>query len=261
MAITYRTDGDWGVGKGSDLDAVEIDENFYDLDTRIQTLIDNPPEGVGIDHFVIDGTLLTIVMTDATEHGPFVLPVAQWRWTGEWLPDTTYFVGDIIQNESNIYFVRVQHVSADEFDPGLFTVDGFVYILILAKASQPYDLGLFYNDVIGAGEEVLFQHVAVRASTIGANFINAQAYLRIATVDTAITVPIYINGEVVGTITFSPGVETDLLGGQYGTFTAVTPDVGIAIAVRDILAIGQPYELDSAAAGLSVTLPAVVASL
>lgn len=261
MTITYRTVGTWGAGKGSNLTAAEIDGNFYDLDQRIADLVANPPEAIGIDHFVVDGTMLTIVMTDGSEHGPFVLPVAQWRWTGDWLPDVTYFVGDIVEHDSSIYFVRVQHVSAATFDPALFTVDGFVYILILAKPAQPYDLGLFYNDLIGSGDEILFQHVAVRASTVPANFENAQAHLRIATTDAEITIPIYINNEIVGTITFSPGVETDGMGGQFGTFAAVTPDVAIEIAVRDIVAIAQPYEVDSAAAGLAITLAAVVPSL
>lgn len=261
MPITYRTAGAWGPGTGVDLPAATIDANFYDLDQRLVTIETTPPECVTIDHFVVDGTMLTIVMSDATEHGPFLLPVAQWRFTGEWLPDTTYFVGDIVTNNSNTYFIRVQHVSAATFDPGLFTVDGFVYILILAKASQPYDIGLFFTDVVGSGEDILFQHVVCRELTIAENFDAAQAYLRVACTDSTIAIPIYNNGAVIGTITFAPGVDTDLLGGQYGTFAAVTPDVDISLAIRDILAIGQPYDLDSTAAGLSVTIPAVVASL
>lgn len=261
MTIIYRTAGAWGPGKGSNLSPEEVDGNFFDLETRVTNIENDPPEPVSIDHFVVDGTLLTIVLTNGDSHGPFVLPIGQWRWTGEWEPDTQYFVGDIVTNEGNTYFIRVQHVSADVFDPGLFTVDGFVYILILAKAAQPYDIGFYFNDMLASGPELIFQHVADREFTIGANFVNAQAYLKVATSTATINLPIFLNGEVLGSITFAPGVDTDAFGGQYGAFSALDPLSGIAVAVRDILAVGMPYDDDATAAILSVTIPSVVASL
>jgi hypothetical protein len=259
--ITYRTDGAWGPGKGSDVDATEIDESFYSLHVRVLAVETNPPAAVSIDHFTITGTLLRVYLTDGSIHGPFVLPVAQWRWTGPFIGLTHYLVGDIIEDDGSLYFVRVDHTAGAVFDPGLFTTDGFVYQLILQRPGQPYDIGLFYNDTIPGGEEIIAMHVAARELTIPANFLAAQAYLRVATTTSTIMLPIFQNQDVIGFITFSPGIDTDALGGQFGTFSMTTPDAAVVLAIRDLLAISLPYDDDATASGLVVTIPVSVASI
>lgn len=261
MAIVFRTTGPWGSGQAGNLTPDQVDNNFYELHTRVLNLENNPPEPISIDHFEVEGTLLTIVMTNGTEHGPFTLPIAQWRWTGAWLPNTTYFVGDIVENDSSTYFVRVQHVSDAVFDPDLFTVDGQVYVLLLAKASQPYDIGMFFNDVVRAGEDLIMIHVATRAFTIGVNFPLSQAWLQFATTDTIITLPVYKNiGEIIGTISFEPGALLQGTG-QFGTFASVDPVNAVSFIPGDRLSVGLPYEDDSTAAMLSVTIATSTPSL
>ncbi|RWC29854.1 MAG: hypothetical protein EOS70_23485 [Mesorhizobium sp.] len=73
MTITYRS------VKASNLTAAEIDDNFHDLDDRIQAIEDNPPEPVNISNIIVVGTQMTIVLEDATEFGPFTLPQANFR--------------------------------------------------------------------------------------------------------------------------------------------------------------------------------------
>jgi hypothetical protein len=247
--IIYRTPGPWGPGKGSNLTEVEVDGNFHELTTRVDDIIANPPEAVGIDHFVIEGSLMTVVMTDGSEHGPFVLPVAQWRWTGPWQPVTQYFVGDILTDSGNVYFVRVQHVSELTFDPGLFGPDGEVYVLILAASEQPYDIGMFYNGRIIAGSEIIMLHVAARPFTLPGTLAGSVAALIVAPSATEINLPILVNGTVVGTLTFAIG-ETD------GTFAPIggIPPQFIELGVADRLWITLPPEDDSTAAGLAVTI-------
>lgn len=254
MAISYRTAGLWGAGIGSNLTAAMVDENFYSLHLRVLDIEENPPVAVGIDHFVITGSLLTIVMTDASAHGPFVLPMGQWRWTGEWEAGATYFLGDLFTESGNLYFVRQQHVAAVSFDPDLFTVDGQVYVLVLPRTTFKLSLNFYNKDLIGEGETILHQFVIDRDFTIPANFGNSQTYLRVATSTTTIALPVFLNGAQVGAMVFEPTVDTDAQGGQHGTFHPTTPDTALALVARDILAFSQPYDADDTAAGLTVSI-------
>lgn len=261
MAIVYRTNGVWGAGQGSDLSAPQIDENFHTLHLRVEDLENNPPVAVSIDHFTVEGTLLTITMTDGSEQGPFVLPVAQWRWTGPWQAVTQYFVGDIVEESGNTYFVRVQHISEATFDPTLTTVDGLVYQLILAKAQQPYDLGMYFNDRVPGGTDLLMIHAAVRDFSIPVNFEGSVAFLNTATSSSAIVLPVYKNaGEIIGTITFTPGQNLEGFG-QFGVFLSTDLDNPAEFESGDRLSIGQPYEDDVSASHLAVTIVCTTPSL
>lgn len=245
--------------KGSALSIAEFDGNLTFLGDRITVLEESPPEAVSIDSFEVEGAQMTIVMTDATTHGPFTLPVAQWRFTGAWGTGITYFVGDLFTNEGSLYYVRVQHVSdLVEFDPATFTVDGFVYQLLLPRVEFALTVDFFYAPLIDEGETIIFQYVCDRDFTVSANFEDAKAYLRVATASVIINLPIYLNAAQVGDIRFTPGETVDGQGGQYGVFIATTPDTDIALVAGDILAVGLPYSGDDVAAGLSVNIPAVV---
>jgi hypothetical protein len=241
--------------KGSRLTSTEVDANFQYLADQITDAIAAAPEAVNIDHFTITGTLLTIVMTNGDNHGPFVLPVATWRWTGEYAAGTTYLPGDLFTESGNVYFVRVQHVAPDPFNAALITVDGAAYILILSKSSQPYDIGGFFADRIESGADVIYIHIVARDIIIPLNFRDSQAYLQIATTTSPISLPIYVNNDIVGQITFTPGVDTNGLGGQFGTFTQTDPGSGdLVLAARDVVSIALPYEDDATAAGLAFTI-------
>jgi hypothetical protein len=257
--IIYCTPGAWGPGKGAPLEPAEVDENFYGLDQRVGSLETNPPQPVSIDHFVIEGTLLTIVLTDGTEHGPFVLPIGQWRWTGQWQPLTQYFVGDIVSDSGNLYFVRVQHISEDTFDPGLFGSEGEVYVLVLTTPEGPYDIAFYFRDRVVSDGEVLGLHLLARAVEVPADFAGAVAMLTVAPTTSNITLPIFHNNTQIGSLTF-------LIGDTAGIFTGVgipsplpsPPPAPIAFAIGDTLDIRSPAESDDTAKGLAVTIPAVV---
>lgn len=91
MARTYRGNGAWGTGKGSNLTEAEFDNNTYTDQLAIQDLVDNPPEARSIDTFSQVGSQFYVNMTDATQEGPFQLPspalgAAPWRR----IADATY---------------------------------------------------------------------------------------------------------------------------------------------------------------------------
>lgn len=125
MAILYRTDGAWGTGKGVNLTPVEVDENFYDVDSRITFVEENPPEAVVPIAINIEGSLFTMDLSDGTTLGPIVMtmPVPQWR--GEWQPNTDYNEMDFFTAPDGGGFgaVMLTHRSAATFDWGALDPD------------------------------------------------------------------------------------------------------------------------------------------
>jgi len=81
MTITYRGDGAWGTGKGSNLTPGEVDGNFHDLDSRVDALETVPPEPIEISLITQAGDTITVHMSDGSTHGPFNLPYAPQRPT------------------------------------------------------------------------------------------------------------------------------------------------------------------------------------
>ena len=144
MTIVYRTAGAWGPGKGSNITPEEFDGNVYDHDVRIASLETNPPSAVSIDTIDVTGNLMTIVLTDASTQGPFIIPTARLRWVGEWQPDVEYFENDIFSNDLSIYIVLFDHTAAATFDPFRFDSVGFIYQEMLAIPDAFIDIGFFY---------------------------------------------------------------------------------------------------------------------
>lgn len=116
MTTTYRTAGAWGAGKGSDLTAAEVDNNFYDKETRI-TAVEAAGVGVGIDSITVSGDQMTVTLTDASTQGPFTLPTVAWNPVGAWQPSTLYSAMDVVSYGGSAYLVLVDHTSDTTFDP------------------------------------------------------------------------------------------------------------------------------------------------
>ena len=177
MTIIYRTAGAWGAGKGADLTAAEVDGNFYDHEGRIAELEENPPQAVSIVSIDVTGNQMTVQLSDSTELGPFTIPTSQWQWKGEWAPLTVYFANDVFSHDGSIYLVLIGHTSEASFSPDAEGVDGFFYNLLLAQPEQPYDVGMFYRDVVPDDGAIMFQHVATRDFVIAAGFGASVAFL------------------------------------------------------------------------------------
>lgn len=164
MAIIYRTSASaWGAGKGSNLTATEVDNNFYELDDRITTLEVTPPTPAEIDTITLNGSQLTITLSDATVFGPYTLPKARFNWRGEWAATTVYYENDVVSVAGDgIYLVEEDHTSAASFDPAadLASGGGSTYALMLAipgyflgsgdsgfefsgNFNRPYDGGIY----------------------------------------------------------------------------------------------------------------------
>lgn len=116
--------------KGSILTKQEGDDNLTNFDTRIDELETNPPAAVSIDEITSDGASLTVVLTDASEQGPFNLPRPNFTPRGAWAPVTEYFYGNTVSANGGVYFVNIPHTSAASFDPGESDTSGAFYALM-----------------------------------------------------------------------------------------------------------------------------------
>lgn len=140
--IVFRTsDPRWGLGAGANLQAVNVDENFYNVDQRLIILEANYDAAVvSIDDFTVDGSEMTVEMTDGTTRGPFELPVIVPRFLGAWQASFAYIAGDIITANGVTYVVRITHTSDTTFDPGATNGSGddlYGVLLELPEATLP----------------------------------------------------------------------------------------------------------------------------
>lgn len=117
--VTFRSTDNarWGAGQGSDLSATQIDINFWVLLTAVQALQAESNENASIDFFVITGTSLFVHLTNHFVLGPYILPQANWNFTGEWIPHKAYNAFDVFTKDKAVYLVLVQHVSNTLFTP------------------------------------------------------------------------------------------------------------------------------------------------
>lgn len=130
MAIILRS------VKGSNLIADEVDGNFVDLDTRLTSVETDPPEGVGVVGFVVTGSTFTVELSNGSEFGPYNLPTAVFRWTGEYVPGTIYDPLDMFQvPDFGVYLVLQEYEAPTEFDPAVENTDGPLLQLIFGIAS------------------------------------------------------------------------------------------------------------------------------
>jgi hypothetical protein len=120
MDITFRTLGAWGAGKGANLEAAEVDNNFWSLAEAIIALQASPVPPNGIASITVSGTQMTITLSDGTVLGPYTLPVLTFRWRDEWQPSTPYAELDVFKvTNVGIFMVQIAHTSGATFDPNI----------------------------------------------------------------------------------------------------------------------------------------------
>lgn len=119
-------------GQGSDLTASQIDINFWVLLTAVQALQAQSNDHASIDHFVITGQSLYVHLTNHFVIGPYTLPIAQWNFTGEYVPHFAYQAFDVLTYQKAVYLVLQTHVSNTLFSEGSQLNGSDEYGLLLA---------------------------------------------------------------------------------------------------------------------------------
>jgi len=267
----------WGVGKGVNLIAEEIDENFWQVIQRILSLENNPPVPVSIDFITVVGTSMTVTLTDATVLGPFTLPTNAFTWRDEWQPGTEYNQLDIFfVPEDGVYMVLHAHESASEFSEEEASTEGPLYHLMFG-VPKVYDFGSFVGGPVGASEnpgESMWEFVCVRPFYLPVDAVGSVFKLRVPALDD-MTVPVHRNGVEVGQVFFEGAPEphtdfptevtephtepptespTEFEGRRSGVATvpALTQFV-----FGDVIQMIRPSQLDANAAHLTFTFAAV----
>ena len=153
-----------------------------------------------------------------------------------------------------IYLVQHNHTSEGSFDPSAEDPDGFLYALLLEAPQQPYDVGMYFGDNLPNDESVILQHVATRDFVITTDFGQSVAFLATAVTLEDLTLSIYKNDELIGTLIFEIGVDVVSPGaGQFGTFAAASPTAEMAFSRTDRLIVTAPAAAYDTPAGLSIT--------
>jgi len=124
--IKYVTDylGRWGIGLGTTRSAADVDNNFWNVDSRLQIVeawIADPTVNV-ISSVTVSGNTFSIHMEDGTVFGPFTMPAPTFRYrsdlsSGVWTASSSYLAADLFREGGALYMVNLNHTSGTSFNP------------------------------------------------------------------------------------------------------------------------------------------------
>jgi len=255
VALKYRTDDNaqWGAGLGRDLQPQEIDQNFYDVEKRLEVVEQNPVLPNEIESISVDGNRMTITMADHAVFGPYVLPQAAFRFTGTFQPNHNYRLYDFLVANDGLYLVLHDFTSGDAFVFGA-DVQGPFYQFVMPFPSN-YDIAFFFPGSPGLGIANGAAMFAFRASArtpfyLPADLTSSSAGLAVAPT-AALSFPIYRDATEIGTLDFAPGSTA-------GTFAF---DAAIQFNAGNTLRVMRAAALDDTALDLSILFAAVKGTL
>lgn len=278
-SLTYRTVDNtrWGGGLGSDLAAVQIDLNFWNLFSAVQALEDHADVGAGIDFInqPASGNLFFIHLTDHRVLGPFVIPTANWNPRGQWQSATAYSAYDVVYEDGSLYLITIPHTSGATFSP--FATDGLGHNLYNLLLQQPADelptggtVGQRLAKATGSPfatkwesdfirmfafvggqpfpNELLLQYTVVDHMTLPSGLVGS-AFFQNTPTSTTVTYTINKNGAAIGSVTFhGPSPETITV-----AFSAT-----VAFVPGDLITLFAPGTPDLVQADISFTLVATL---
>ena len=274
--LTYRTDDAtrWGSGQGSDLAAVTIDLNFWNLWSAVHSLQVSPTPARGIDFIaLVGGNQLFVHLTDHSIQGPFVVPTEIWNPRGTWLPFINYAPLDVVGDNGSLYLVNIQHTSAATFSPS--ANDGLGHNLYTLLLEQPADelpaggtIGQRLVKSSGSPYKTAWESDKVRLAVYVEGQPSAgELLLQFASMD-HMTLPNGLTGSVVyaGIDAVAPASFTLNLNGNpianinFGVspHATVTMPGAVNVVPGDILTLVAPGTPDAALANLSFSLVALL---
>jgi hypothetical protein len=255
VALKYRTtdNAQWGAGLARDLEPQEIDQNFYDLETRLDAVEQNPALPNEIESFRVEGNKLYVTMADHTEFGPYTLPQAAFSFTGAFQPNHDYQLYDFLTANNGLYMVLHPFTSGDAFVFGS-DAEGPFYQYVMPYPTF-YEIGFFFPGQPGYGilsSEAMFT-LRTSARTpyyLPAVLAGSSAGLLVAP-NNDLSFPIFRDAVQIGSIDFAHG-ETQ------ATFAF---PAAVQFTDPSALRVLRPDALDDAAYDLSVSFAGVKGTL
>lgn len=237
----------WGnTGKLSDLTAEEIDNNFYALLARLKVIEDNPPQAASISNIIVNGSQLSIQLSNGSSFGPFTLPIATFELQGEVANGVTYHELDIVTvAHEGVYLVRLDHAAVLPFDENRMVSGNKIYLKVFGFDAEIYDIGFFYPGRPGIGIDdgaAIAGHLPDRPITLPIGLAGSVARLSTACA-AAMTFPLkkgvtdigsvdFALGAVAGTFTFAAAVTFN---GTTEVLRVMKPTGGIDASARELL--------------------------
>lgn len=108
--ITYRAD------KGSNLTHAEVDTNFYEVSTLADTTENALLSPVSVEDVSVEGSALTITLSNGDEKGPYNLPAPKLTYRGSFQAGYPYQIGDLFAANDNVFLVIQGFISAATFN-------------------------------------------------------------------------------------------------------------------------------------------------
>jgi hypothetical protein len=251
-SITFRTTGAWGAGKGSNLTSAEVDENFYELVQALAGIAALEPVEIANITFDPEANTLTVVMEDATEFGPFPLPQAAFRWTGDWQDGYSYLKYDFFTANDGLYLVLQAHDTDtdSEFNPDDGNMAGPFYQLILPFPNL-YDIGFFFPGQPGYGiveGEAMFTLRANKNFFLREDLPGSEAGIEVENTS-ELVFPVYKNDTEIGSFTIPAPSSSESEPEGFFTFLA-----DVQFLPGDRLRVLRPATLDATARDFSMNI-------
>lgn len=255
---TYRTDDPsrWGMGKGANLSATDLDLNFWGLVQDVAALKNSPAQGPVIASAATNGTSLTFTMTDGTTLGPIPMPVLRWKWRGQWAVNTAYAPLDVFAVDGvGLFVVLEANTSGTSFDPSAADASGNpLYLQVFGTLvpfylsfSVPGTFGDLAPDRYDSNYEIFDVLLPVTVTLPLGLATSPVPGCEVAPV-AAVTLTLQQIHNGVATAIGSLGIGP---GQTYGAFTLAT---AVTIPAGDRLRLYAPSNVDTTVAGIFGTI-------
>jgi hypothetical protein len=143
MTLIYRAE------KGAPLLSSEIDGNFKELETRLQTLEEHPETAESLGRIDVQEDQIRFTGTFGTDFGTFTLPKAKRRACRPWVSQTVYQMHDWVTVDHALYECLKEHTST------LWAQDGALWQEVLSLPKPPSsDLALYEKATLPQDESL-----------------------------------------------------------------------------------------------------------
>lgn len=275
--LTYRTDDltRWGTGQGSDLNADQIDINFFTLWAAIQALEDHAQNVAQIASMHAVGDQFYVTLTDASVIGPITLPTSQWHFRSDgWVANTAYNAFDVFNRNGATYLVNIAHTSQPTFSPNatdglghnyyslllenaqnMLPADGIAGQRLIRSTGSPFATEWVYDRVrlapfiagIPLANELVMQFNVADNMVFPAGLVGSVAYAHTPTA-TNVSWTLSKNGSAIGSIDFSTSPSE----------VNVSFPADIDCIPGDVITLNAPAIPDAQQADISFTLVALL---